>query len=164
MSEAVDHWLSTLVSPEEVERTGPEPGWLGARRAEALGRFRKRGFPTRREEAWKYTNPERITSIAYRPAPIAGIEALPLVSCDGPRAVFVNGRFRAALSTLASIPGGLSCKTVGATSDFPDDALAVDPSLEDRPFAALADAFFEDGLFSKAKRGARSESPSTRSL
>ena len=52
-----------------------------------------------------------------------------------------------------------SCKTVGATSDFPDDALAVDPSLEDRPFAALADAFFEDGLFLQCKAGSQIREP-----
>lgn len=35
---------------------GAEPTWIAARRQAGAARFEALGFPTRRDEAWKYTD------------------------------------------------------------------------------------------------------------
>jgi Fe-S cluster assembly protein SufD len=51
---------------EQMEKESPRrgPAWLDAIRREALGRFSSRGFPTARDEAYKYTS---LAPLARRP-------------------------------------------------------------------------------------------------
>src|SRR5438552_775500 len=81
--------------------------WLEALRDEAIDRFDKNGFPTPRVEAWKFTNLGLLArtvfpSVATQLAPAlanAQLTAFRLTpNCH--LIVFVNGRFRADLSTL----------------------------------------------------------------
>ncbi len=43
---------------EAFKRRGSsgEPAWLSARREGAMKRFAELGFPSRRQEAWRFTN------------------------------------------------------------------------------------------------------------
>src|SRR5690349_125519 len=57
----------------EAARAQPratEPAWLAAKREAALGNFGEKGFPTRRQEAWRFTNlrPLEKQSFALPPA------------------------------------------------------------------------------------------------
>ena len=42
------------------ERFSDEPTWVTARRQAGAARFEALGFPTKRDEAWKYTDVRRI--------------------------------------------------------------------------------------------------------
>ncbi len=164
MSAAVDHWVAAF-----APRGGTEPEWLGTSRGAALRRLRDQGFPTRREEAWKYTNPERIAGVAYRPAPLAELDAdvlsslalVPPLQDGGRRAVFVNGRLHRGASRLDALPVGLRCDVIGASasSPYPGEALESPPALAQRPFASLGDAFFDDGILVRAETGAQIAEP-----
>ncbi len=164
MSAAALHWVENLEAPVDADG-------LGAHRGEALARFRERGFPTRREEAWKYTNPARITEGAYGPAPESGLdeaarEELRGVVGDGPRFVFVNGRISKDDSTAldAGLPG-LQLRALGPRFEDIGSAeralLASAPPLTERAFAQLADAFFHDALLLRSEARARLEVPLT---
>src|SRR5579883_1198190 len=93
----------------KLSRAG-EPHWLSERREAAIKRFGELGFPTRRQEAWRFTDLRPLQRHVFPPA--AAAEALPLPShthrLPGPahRVVFVNGRFAAALSDLGALPEG----------------------------------------------------------
>src|SRR5215468_1891918 len=126
-----------------------DPAWLRASRTAAMARFADRGFPTTRDEAWRFTNVGAISRADFRPAPavreVSGVPELP--SLHGPQAVFVNGRFSPERSqsltrdgvqvsslreALAREPGRLEPHLVGAASQA-------------TVFAELNTAFLEDG-------------------
>lgn len=91
---------------------GDEPAWLAQARAENLAAFAAGGLPDTRIEAWKYTalralgqrriGPVDMDAAVHAPVDGAGF-ALPGV--DGPRLVFVDGVFRADLSTTQAVAG-----------------------------------------------------------
>src|ERR1051325_5653110 len=88
-----------------------EPGWLAARRQQAMTRFAELGFPSRRSESWRYIDLQPLERTPLLPARPAGfpdaaalrerVAALGLASA-GIRLVLVDGRFVAELSHLPS--------------------------------------------------------------
>ena len=81
-----------------------EPRWLAGRREAALSRFGELGFPTRRQEAWRFTNLRLLQGTTFAPAngitavAPAVLDALRLADASH-RLVFVNGRFSQELSS-----------------------------------------------------------------
>lgn len=153
------HWTE-LFAATAAARAG-EPGWLEASRKSAIARFAELGFPTRRDEEWKYTNPAPIAKVAWRPAAPAAITraqlcAAGLPPAGGPRLVFVNGRFAAALSDLEPAEPGVTIASFERI--LASDAAALEPfggreEIEDgRAFAQLARAFAADGAFVRVSR------------
>jgi Fe-S cluster assembly protein SufD len=141
-----------------------EPEWLRSRRAEARLRFDSTGFPTLKDEDWKYTNVAAIAKTAWGTAgPVASapvreaIRALALHLHGGITLVLVDGVFTPNLCTLPSNVLGLS---IGSLADAirrtPD---AVEPNLgkiavgPGRPFVDLSTALLLDGLFVHVARG-----------
>ena len=57
------HWSESF-GAVAAARAG-EPAWLEAARKTAIARFVELGFPTRRHEEWKYTNPAPIAKVAW---------------------------------------------------------------------------------------------------
>ena len=131
-----------------------EPAWLATGRAAGLARFAELGFPTRREEAWRFTDlrplqartfpPDAVTSRDPRTAP------LPLRfagACH--RMVLVAGRFAPELSEIGPLPAGAwlasTATTLAERPRLVEEALAEDERAR-QPFAALNAAFFADGF------------------
>ena len=63
--EAVATPVEKAFSPEPPSFSG-ESGWLATLRREAFGRFEALGFPTAKDEAWRYTGLQPITEVAWR--------------------------------------------------------------------------------------------------
>ena len=139
--------------------------WLQALRDEAIDRFGKNGFPTPRVEAWKFTNLGRLAragfpSIAMQPeltlanAELTAFRLTP--NCH--LIVFVNGRFRADLSSLDHLPDGTRVVGLSAANEADLRALAAPPAIATDPRArALFDlntAFMSDGAMIHLGRGA----------
>jgi Fe-S cluster assembly protein SufD len=132
-----------------------EPSWLAAARDAAMLRFGELGFPTRRQEAWRFTNLRPLQGMIFEPASgrvgVAPdvVEALRLPDASH-RLVFVNGRFAPELSLLSVVPAGAWLATVRRTLDERPDlvARALDDSDTDgaQPFASLNAALFTDGF------------------
>jgi Fe-S cluster assembly protein SufD len=135
-------------------RDAAEPAWLGARRDAARARFAETGFPTRRHEAWRFTELKSLTGTNFAPAPaIAGDatvmgERLCRLLTQAHRLVFVNGRFHAEHSHIGTLPAGvfLGAFAEWATQNGEDASLFQRPSGAPDAFRALNQGLFTDGL------------------
>ncbi len=78
----------------------PQGGWAAAARADALARLRAMGLPGKRDEYWRYTNPESLTAAEPPRAALfdAGDEAPLFDAIDRVKLVFVDGVFAPDLS------------------------------------------------------------------
>ncbi|HMM76662.1 MAG TPA: Fe-S cluster assembly protein SufD [Gammaproteobacteria bacterium] len=137
--------LDTLAREFRVDADAP----FAPLRARAFANARRRGLPSPREEDWKYTDLAGLTLAATRPAsPSSEHAALPLIAGDGPRLVFVDGRYSAALSSPIS-EAGLTVRPLSAMLAEQPAALASlfeRGAADDAPvFDALNAAFVEDG-------------------
>ncbi len=116
--------------------------WLTALRERGIEAFRTLGLPTRRVEAWKYTDlaPVAQAGFAEPLTPVGG--ALPLPRAAAPkRIVFVDGRYRADLSD-ADAPA----KSLAANLPTAEGLLGSVARIDDLPLVALNTALFEDGV------------------
>ena len=139
--------------------------WLDAARDEAIERFRKSGFPTQKIEAWKFTNLNPLTRIAFRgsaapPGPALTHAALATyrLTPDCHLVVFVNGRFRPDLSVLDHLPDGTRVVDLSVADEDDLKALSAPPTVAVDPRArALFDlntACMGDGAVIHLGRGA----------
>jgi Fe-S cluster assembly protein SufD len=143
---------------------GEGPPGLVARRRDAFERFARAGFPTPKDEEWRFTPLGPITSRIWR---MAGAESHGLTDAHlapfrfGPSEwatlVFVNGRYSAALSHRPVMPDGVTLETL--TEAMARDAALVEgafpaPSGSDpTPFAALNAAFAQEGAVVRVEAG-----------
>ena len=97
-----------------------QPAWLGQLRDAGLASFEQQGFPTLKDEDWRFTNVAPIAALPFKPTPevpdsehISGrIALIPFTLLDGPRLVFVNGRFSRDHSTLHGLPPGVRVQSL----------------------------------------------------
>jgi len=141
---------------------GEGPAWLCERRGEAAERFREQGLPTSRDEAWRFTNPKRITTLEPGTArEHASIDATTLEPVTtGARWVlsFVNGAFRRDLSRTDGLPEGLTISSLAESCEEDLSAL-MGPIPEDDAFGALNDAAWRDGALIRVAAGTHIEEP-----
>jgi Fe-S cluster assembly protein SufD len=134
-----------------ARRSGPaEPRWLDQRRRHAIDDFSARGFPTRREEAWRFSDLSPLTQQIFPPA-LGGVASPSLRAlADSHRLpgttslVLINGRVAADLSD--ALPAGVA--TLAAAPDHASFA----ESDRSGP-AALNAAFSADGLVLRLDSG-----------
>jgi Fe-S cluster assembly protein SufD len=147
-------------------RFAGEPEWLASLRREAFERFAALGFPTTKNEEWKYTSvgpiaktPFRLADAPERPQRIPDPGSLP--GGEGARFVFVNGRYAAEPFRAGSGPAVFR----GLREALLEEPEALEPHLarhaifEKSTFTALNTAFLEDGAFVRIPRGAILEEP-----
>jgi Fe-S cluster assembly protein SufD len=134
-------------------RSSREPGWVAAIRGAGMARFRETGFPTVREDAWKYTNVAPFVKVPFQPASEergSFARSLPLPAGAGVQIVFVNGRYAPELSSVGLLTGGLEVASLAdVITSRPE---AVEPYLaktvrDGNAFAQLNAAFLDDGAF-----------------
>lgn len=139
---------------------------LGTIRREALDAALADGLPPPRNEAWKYTSLRALERRSFAPStddapPLPGIEKLALP--DGPRLVFVNGRFDSGLSRLDALPEGLRMLPLSQALDAGDASLqtAFGQRFErgDEVFARLNTALAVEGMLLHVPEGAVVEAP-----
>ena len=169
MAKEQDKYLADF---ERFKTQGPvtESSWVSQLRSAALSRFATLGFPTVRQEEWKYTNVAPIAKIPFalpalgsngRTIDRRGPIMLGDVACA--QLVFVNGRYAPALSSLRSLPQGVRVGSLAAV--LHNEPQAVEPHLaryagyQDQAFVALNTAFLEDGAFVSVSPGVILEAP-----
>src|SRR5918992_2163471 len=104
----------------EPELAGAQVSWLRAARRRALKRFDEAGFPSLRDENWRYTPLKPIENRGFRiagpssrvlkDAALAGLQFQGL-SCH--ELVFVNGYYADSWSTLGRLPAGGQGRKLG---------------------------------------------------
>ncbi len=151
-----------LKSFERFEQQGAakHPSWLFPMRKAGISRFAELGFPTVKDEDWRFTNVAPLVRLPFKPISDyvpAGLDKdwlgrLSFSGLKGSRLVFVNGHFSAEHSSIAAQhTGKVTVSSLAA-------ALATDSGLIEKhlghyvrggrnAFSALNTAFFEDGLF-----------------
>jgi len=119
--------------------------WLASLRAAAAAAFRAQGLPSRRAEAWRYTDLRPIVEVEFAEPLLSVTAALPLPAQRLPRrAVFVDGRFREGLSELGD--NAVALGSLAADLPAAEGRLGRLARPEEHPLAALNTALFEDGL------------------
>jgi Fe-S cluster assembly protein SufD len=119
--------------------------WLASLRAAAAAAFRAQGLPSRRAEAWRYTDLRPIAEVEFAEPLLSVTAALPLPAQRLPRrAVFVDGRFREGLSELGD--DAVALGSLAADLPAAEGRLGRLARPEEHPLAALNTALFEDGL------------------
>ena len=137
-------------------RAQADPAWLTTIRRSAFAKFRAMGFPTTRDEDWRFTPIGPITQTAFAeasPVEVTRAAIAPFLVRQMPSTllVFVNGRFAPALSSPGALGRGVIATSLGT-------AIVSDPGLVDpyftrcagcdrQAFVALNTAFTEDGAF-----------------
>ncbi|KAA6434154.1 Fe-S cluster assembly protein SufD [Dyadobacter flavalbus] len=122
----------------------------------ALAEFDKLGFPTTRNEEWKYSNVKDLTSVLYNfnadsSITSADLEDLKIPSQEANILYFINGHYNAALSVFVSASSQIIIDSL-------QEAYKKDPVLintyfnelvkdENDAFTALNTAFAQDGVF-----------------
>ena len=128
--------------------------WANNIRSEALVAFNDFGVPTKRDEYWKYTNPQKLTMIPTEPAALFSNDEPPMFeSIDRVKVVFVDGILDLSQSDDLILEGATIETLVDATSKDIHWAKDLFGSLEKngqkpvkRPLAALNTAMAAEGL------------------
>ena len=143
------------------------PAWLTQVRQDAYEWVAKHGFPTQKDEDWRYTRLGPILEVPFVPAlpsmaemghqsssnTINRVDDGSIVPADlgGPRLVFINGFFAPELSRLTALPEG--SMVTNLASVLVEEAQDLRPFLSrpfgeyDHAFTALNTALAEDGAF-----------------
>jgi Fe-S cluster assembly protein SufD len=162
LAEKLQPWLAAL-----DERPRGASRWLQDLRDHAASRFVELGFPSVRDEDWRFTNVAPIVASEFRPAPAARLDPAALDAFlwpDAPvRVVLVNGRFSAELSRLPGLPIGLRFGSLAlAVHEQADIVGRYLGKLADggtRAFTALNTAFLQDGAYLYVPDGLVLEQP-----
>jgi Fe-S cluster assembly protein SufD len=146
------------------------PPWLKEIREGAIARFAELGFPTMKQEEWRFTSVAAIAETPFeRPRDVVAVAdpavaALGLLA-GGPRAVFVDGRHAPALSSVAGLAPGVlvtglgAALETGAAGDLARRHLTRYARWQQSPFAALNTAFLSDGALVYVPPGVALEAP-----
>ena len=136
---------------------GQELPWLQKLRAQALEKFSAQGFPSLREEEWRYTNVSAIEKKLFLPSinkassPIDTDWLKQFQLEDAWSVVLVDGHFSAELSVLDGLPDNVSVTSmVDALFRYPkllETHLGQAADNAEHGFIAFNSAWFADGLF-----------------
>ena len=153
----------------EKSATGQEFSWLRKLRQDGFESFSEAGFPTTRDEDWRFTNTSVISQTAFHLARNA--HSLPSRAALEPfritgatcQIVFVDGHFAPDLSSVGKLPAGI---TVGSLAvEIARNPGAIEPHLgryldiKRDAFGALNTAFLEDGAYVHIAKGVVASDP-----
>ena len=134
--------------------TMPDAGCTRGAREDALARVLESGLPGRRDEYWKYTQPDSLVSAEALPAAVfINDEPVLFNDLDRLKIDFVDGVFSAEESDDLSLDGvkidrieDICCKDIHWAKDLYGVLEARGQSPVQRPLAALNTAFASDGV------------------
>ena len=130
------------------------PAWLPGVRRAAIDRFTAVGFPSPRDEEWRFTPVTPIAQREFRPAGAGAVTRQALAPflfghAEWPQLVFVNGKFASELSVVPPLPPGVRLGNLAAAlrgdGELLEHHLTRHARPETTPFAALNTAFLRDG-------------------
>ncbi len=154
----------------QESQTATPGSWLNRLRENAMARFEELGFPTTKDEEWKYTNVAPIARIGFTPlrleeTPNASTTAanefasFSIAETKNSQLVFVNGRLRDDLSSLTALPAEVVVLELSqAIADeryyeIAREHLARHADFVANGFTALNTAFTEHGAFVYIPKG-----------
>jgi Fe-S cluster assembly protein SufD len=167
LTASVEHYVSAR---QGLTLPGSGLAWLDALRDAGSRSFRQSGFPTLKDENWRYTNIRPILKQPFTPVAATAdapgsqeIAKYTLPELHSHRIVFVDGRYAPALSDLDHLPQGITVESMAdaVTSglDGVEEWLGKCMPEEFGGFTALNTAFIEDGLYLHVARDHSIELP-----
>jgi Fe-S cluster assembly protein SufD len=136
---------------------GQDLPWLQALRVDALAQFSEQGFPSPREEEWRYTNVSGIEKKLFSPSPMVTASAVDTNWLntykieDAWVLVLVNGRYSAELSHLIGLPDAVlvmgMAEALAKQPNTVEKYLGTAAEQSEHGFIAFNTAWFSDGLF-----------------
>ncbi|NCF80245.1 MAG: Fe-S cluster assembly protein SufD [Proteobacteria bacterium] len=166
---AVDHYLAEF-SALGAELPGNGLDWLDRSRSGALDAFANTGFPTPRNEDWKYTRVNAIEKRGFTFSRQNGVdvqardvEGFNLGELECEQLVFVDGRYVDALSRRNVVECGARITTLesamNASSQLLESHLGHYAEITGQPFSALNTAFMTDGAVIHVKNRGADQQP-----
>ena len=141
-----------------MRKAKPSVAWVELVRESAMDRFESLGFPTVKDEDWKYTNLAAVAKEKFLPLAVQAeltLEDANRFSYPETAAshiVLVNGEFRPELSQTKDLGDVVVLDLFNATNDarygkVVRDYLARNANYHDQGLTALNTAFLQSGLF-----------------
>jgi Fe-S cluster assembly protein SufD len=167
-SQAIERYAESFGG---FEKSAPshDLAWLRKLRQDGFSRFSETGFPTTRDEDWRFTNPAAIAQTPFhlvrngRSLPSAKDLDQFRISGVGCQLVFVDGRYAEKLSSIGTLPPGVTVGNLAA--EIARHPAAVEKHLgrylniQRDSFGALNTAFLEDGAYVHIAKGVVAENP-----
>lgn len=150
--------------------SSPAVAWLEIVRSSAMERFDQLGFPSVKDEEWKYTNLTSLAKENFVPA-MTGDEILfsdasrfAYPETKNAHLVVVNGFLRADLSDINGLDGVVAIDLLNAAADARYNKivrkyLARNAGYHDDALTALNTAFLQSGVFVWIPRNVKLERP-----
>lgn len=153
MSETMQKmWQADTLRAAQSELFGSSV--LQAWRVDQLETFLKMGFPSQRQEAWKYTSLNEIAAQEFVLSPASPID-IPISHYaikETYRIVFVNGCYSPALSDLAGINDDIIIECGDLAFQNETFQSILERHIKDARFSALNAAFSNDAFFCRLPR------------
>lgn len=157
------------------ESASSDPAWFGLLREGAIDRFEQVGFPSVKDEEWKYTNVAPISKLNFTPAVMSSDDQTAQTTIDlaefayheaqGSHLAFVNGLLRKELSSAENLPVGVVALDLKEAishpkyGEFVRQHLGRNADYNTSAFTALNTAFVSSGAFILIEKGTELKSP-----
>ena len=165
--------VTELVKSENSYQTAfrsvsPTVPWLELVRSGALERFDQLGFPTVRDEDWKYTNLAALAKESFVPATVStetvDVSGFAYPETDGAHLVLVNGFLRDDLSQTSGLGDVVAVDLFSAAADARYNKiirkyLARNAGYHNNGLTALNTAFLQSGVFLWIPKNVKVERP-----
>ncbi len=152
-----------------VRELSPTVPWLELVRSGAIDRFEQLGFPTVRDEEWKYTNLATLAKENFQPAlapvdPTADVNRFAYPETKSTHLVVVNGFLREDLSTNDGLGEVVALDLFSAVADARYNKIvrkymARNANYHDNGLKALNTAFLQSGVFVWVPKNVKLETP-----
>ncbi|MEK6572143.1 MAG: Fe-S cluster assembly protein SufD [Bacteroidota bacterium] len=167
-------WYLSSFQAFEKNLNGAASSHLHAIRKAAIARFAELGFPSTREEEWKYTDVAPLTRVNFKPVLNNVVDGLTMTDLERSvplcgrnlkwdRLVWVNGHFSKEISSISALQAGVK---IGSLADAMrhdprvlEEHLAQYARYEENAFTALSTAFLQDGAFIYVPNGVLVQAP-----
>ena len=134
---------------------------------DGINALKRLGFPTSRNEEWKYTNVSKILENDFAEATshffLTDTDLKNIYERKGDELllIFENGKYNSRLSDTVKLPKGIVCGSILEHQNHPEvqKHLGKISSQEKQSFVALNTAFFSDGFFLFAEKNITTDKP-----
>lgn len=165
--------VTELVKSENSYQTAfrsvsPTVPWLELVRSSAMDRFEQLGFPSVREEDWKYTNLAALAKESFVPAiqnsAVSDVSQFAYPETEGAHLVVVNGFLREDLSQTNGLGDAVAVDLFSAAADARYNKiirkyLARNAGYHNNGLTALNTAFLQSGVFLWIPKNVKVERP-----
>lgn len=152
-----------------VRESSQTPAWLELVRSSAMDRFEQLGFPSVKEEDWKYTNlaslaKEEFIPVTSRAREVREVERLAYPETAAAHVVVVDGFLREDLSVKTGLKDAVAVDLLSAVEDARYNKiirkyLARNAGYHNNGLTALNTAFLQSGVFLWIPKNVKLERP-----